>query len=640
MMTTEEHQLVVRVLGQAEVERLKNEIEKEEHAIRSAKAALDANALSHADYAAALEKSTGAIVKHKAGVESLSAGFKNYNQNITAAGYAVNDFFSVSGNLDQRLNAIANNLPGVFAGFGGLGLALGAIVPILAVLVRNWDSLGEAFGGGGNKIPEAATALGRLGEALKDTGKEIDDLKKKQSLSNDELAKYNALSERQVELEKAKTEELKKQKELAAYKEIQPAAQTADEKAGAKGITSLISTDKENLEGTVTEGLRQGASSEYIRLQQLANRQNNGSEEQKATMAEMKRMKGRMGDDPAAFEANANEARELLARGAAGGKAEDLERINQLADQAGKGGTLGPVQREVLRRTTPAGVARTRAEAGEAKTREVEVDRAFKVQEGGADERRDAEKVRLKAAAEDKKAEDAKAAGLKQYVGMKVVEPKKTPEQQTRDAMLKAQDNQVRDVSRQITEQTGGALAGNHADMAAIRAVELGGRGVDSQSAMEQAVGEIRQMRADLARMQAKPGTRPQKPRTTEERVDRARELREQKARSRGRANAPKRRPQDNRGGFPSMPVNAPGKGGGRAPAAAGGGDQAAAAVPDLAGSLQQMGQAQGQMNMMLAGQIQAAMQVATAVARAVQGQGGMMRDQWQAQRVQGFGRG
>jgi hypothetical protein len=93
-------------------------------------------------------KKYGSTAAASAGLtERFSAASSQARIRTQSLAYAFNDFFSVSGNLQQRLNAIANNLPGLFAGMAPklatFGLALGAIAPIIGMVIANWEGLAK-----------------------------------------------------------------------------------------------------------------------------------------------------------------------------------------------------------------------------------------------------------------------------------------------------------------------------------------------------------------------------------------------------------------------------------------------------------------------------------------------------------------
>ncbi len=105
--------------------------------------------------------------------------------------------------LQYGIGGVVNNIPGLVMALGG-GAGLTAIISVLAVgvaqLVKHWGDLAGMFGAG-NPIPEATTSLARHDEELKKVNKSLDELKEKTSLSNEELAKYNELTKEQAALE-------------------------------------------------------------------------------------------------------------------------------------------------------------------------------------------------------------------------------------------------------------------------------------------------------------------------------------------------------------------------------------------------------------------------------------------------------
>lgn len=110
------------------------------------------------------------IGKGMDGPQGPAGKFGKLQQNITGLSYAMNDFFSVQGGIDQRLGAVANNLPMLLSGFGNLGLILSGVTPIVGMVIRNFDSLKESMG--------FAVDKGLSGIALLE--EELDKLEKKE----------------------------------------------------------------------------------------------------------------------------------------------------------------------------------------------------------------------------------------------------------------------------------------------------------------------------------------------------------------------------------------------------------------------------------------------------------------------------
>lgn len=214
-LTIEEQRLVMTVSGRQDVEQLTQALNAEENTLRELISAKQAGLVSDATYESQIKRTTTAMIANKEALDKARVAVGGYQQNITAAGYAMNDFFSVSGGIDQRLNAMANNLPGVFAGFGGLGLALGAVVPIAAALIKNWDALMAALGGGSSEIPKSADALKLVSGELEKVNKKLEEYQKKQNLTNWEVRDYNKLSAEQVILERQKNAEAERRQTLS-----------------------------------------------------------------------------------------------------------------------------------------------------------------------------------------------------------------------------------------------------------------------------------------------------------------------------------------------------------------------------------------------------------------------------------------
>jgi hypothetical protein len=175
-----------------------------------------------------------AIAAKQAKAAEVQATFAGkYRQNLIALGYSFNDFFGVTGSISQRLNAIANNLPGVLAGFGGLGLALSGIVPIIAMVVQNWDNLKKAFGG---TVDEGVTQLDRLEKRVKELSKEHVEL---------------VVDRRELERSEEQLERLKKA--LNDFRALQQKQTSAEHEAG-RGVEQALG---EAGAPQITEALRQ-----------------------------------------------------------------------------------------------------------------------------------------------------------------------------------------------------------------------------------------------------------------------------------------------------------------------------------------------------------------------------------------------
>ena len=126
-----------------EIATLKHEQEQLDAVIRAENAQIDAIGRQ----VNAENKAADAVTKKTKATTAGSDAAGLYRQRMTGLSYSLNDFFGVSGDLSQRLNAIANNLPMLLAGFGGIGLAVSGLVPIFALAIRNWDVFGSKIEG-------------------------------------------------------------------------------------------------------------------------------------------------------------------------------------------------------------------------------------------------------------------------------------------------------------------------------------------------------------------------------------------------------------------------------------------------------------------------------------------------------------
>ena len=165
MLTKEEQLLELRVTGLADIEKAKKAIRDEEAAIRDAREELRKKTITHADYEAAVKRSAAAVAASNQTIAAAQTQTRDYRQNMMALGYVFNDFFSVTGGIQQRLNAIANNMPMLLAGAGALGGTLGALLPVIGMLA---PALFVAFKSWGGDIDVAIGHVERLKATIKE----------------------------------------------------------------------------------------------------------------------------------------------------------------------------------------------------------------------------------------------------------------------------------------------------------------------------------------------------------------------------------------------------------------------------------------------------------------------------------------
>lgn len=221
-------------------------LERQAHELASTLAAVDAeqkrlnadlmSALSGYDAVdAAMEEIAQSSNRAAAAMGKIGAASKSSGANI---GQAALEGSRALEDLQYGIGGVVNNIPSLIMALGG-GAGLTAVISLLAVginqLVKHWGELMGSFESR-NPIPEATTALGRHEDALKKVNKSLDALKEKTSLSNDELAKYNALTREQADLEERIASERQRERDL---KEL-ASAKTQDQTERGSAFTDAI----------------------------------------------------------------------------------------------------------------------------------------------------------------------------------------------------------------------------------------------------------------------------------------------------------------------------------------------------------------------------------------------------------------
>jgi hypothetical protein len=113
----------------------------------------------------------------------------NLNQMVTQGSFAIQDFTAAGGDLGQKLNSMTNNVQMIANAFGGYGIAAGVAIAAGVSLYRNWDELMRAFQAK-TPIDDAARSVDGLEKALNKHREELEKLRERQTLTNDEMARY------------------------------------------------------------------------------------------------------------------------------------------------------------------------------------------------------------------------------------------------------------------------------------------------------------------------------------------------------------------------------------------------------------------------------------------------------------------
>lgn len=182
-------------------------------------------------------------------------------------------------------------------------------------------------------------ALEKVESRLKSTTKELDALKAQQSLTSDEVVRYNTLSARQVELEKEKSEEMEKQRRIAALQNLKDPAEEKAAKVRAEAIQAGLG----GTEGEVVAGVE--ASAPRGRLDALLNEQSElmrrvkeydfrnrgvGNPDSLEITQARARIRGLAGEIQKEQENRRTAAQDLVARAVVGGDRDAIEEVSQV----------------------------------------------------------------------------------------------------------------------------------------------------------------------------------------------------------------------------------------------------------------------------------------------------------------------
>ena len=159
--------LILNITGQKEIDRLTKSTENYKALIESLVTEYNQGTVAVDAYEKQLDELNAAYQRELLLLRELQttqqigvAGLAAYRENFTGLSYVMNDFLSVQGSMQQRFNAIANNMPMLLSGFGGLGLALSALIPLgsaIASMLQNMTTGSE----------ESEKALKKLEEQVK-----------------------------------------------------------------------------------------------------------------------------------------------------------------------------------------------------------------------------------------------------------------------------------------------------------------------------------------------------------------------------------------------------------------------------------------------------------------------------------------
>lgn len=154
------------------------------------------------------------------------------------------------------LNGILNNIPQIvtqFGGTAGLAAAIGGVAVACYAGSKAFNALWAAVVDGSNDVPKSTDALKNLNDELKTNKDRLKELSDQGTLTNAQLAEYNRLTEKTVELERASnaekerrnTIEAQRRKEGEGNAESASIASAATEQAG--GVDKVIEASAQSL---------------------------------------------------------------------------------------------------------------------------------------------------------------------------------------------------------------------------------------------------------------------------------------------------------------------------------------------------------------------------------------------------------
>jgi hypothetical protein len=186
-------------------------------------------------------------------VEQLGKKSANTGQSLLQGGRVIQDF------AQGGLGGILNNIEGLTMALG-MGSGLAGVLTILGVVALTaGPSIKSFFQGlvdGHNAIPKNADAVAGLTEKLKANKDALEELHKKQDLTNTDLATYNKLTGENITLEKELTAAKKQRKVIEDLMSLRPAGAVEADKERSANLEAEIGGRQSQVVGEVAQGLK------------------------------------------------------------------------------------------------------------------------------------------------------------------------------------------------------------------------------------------------------------------------------------------------------------------------------------------------------------------------------------------------
>jgi hypothetical protein len=238
--------------------------------------------------------------------------------------------------LQYGIGGVVNNVPLFVAALGGSAGAAGAI-SIVAVginqLVKNWDSVERLFAET-TALPKAADQSKALGKELETATKRMEEMEKAGHGTAEQIEEYNGLVAKTAELERQITKEKERQAELKKLDNLKDPVLESEAKERAAALADSFGGErKDSLIAAMAESFRLGAAAkakEAAAYAESLEGRFDVSPDQLAAAREIRdQYAARARNTPQAFEANANYAKQVLAKAVGG----DLDAFNLIQRQ-------------------------------------------------------------------------------------------------------------------------------------------------------------------------------------------------------------------------------------------------------------------------------------------------------------------
>lgn len=163
---TQIEELIITTAGVPELGAAREKLVAVKAGIDELRDAFNRGAIHNAHYKTSLKELNAEADRLARGLKATADGAaksgadwtSKYRVNLIGLSYVLNDFFSVQGGFQQKMMAIGNNMPMLAAGLGGIGYALGAILPILGAVSGSVVSMWKNFFGADYETAKAKIA--------------------------------------------------------------------------------------------------------------------------------------------------------------------------------------------------------------------------------------------------------------------------------------------------------------------------------------------------------------------------------------------------------------------------------------------------------------------------------------------------